>query len=95
MHLRQAQSGGAGESRTFPSMADLPPAPARTASYKPAPSADLVSTASPETDAKRPRFWVSHPTGIVDVGAEYSDNGHAKSANVIGTGRKLMKGVWW
>ena len=37
-----------------------------------------------------------HPTGIVDVGAEYTDNGHVKSANVIGTGRKLMKGVvWW
>ena len=37
-----------------------------------------------------------HPTGIIDVGAEYSDNGLVKSAYVVGTGRKLMKGVvWW
>ena len=37
-----------------------------------------------------------HPTGIIDVGAEYTENGLVKSAYVGGTGRKLMKGVvWW
>lgn len=39
---------------------------------------------------------IKHPTGIVDVGAEMSDDGHVKSAKVLRTGRKLMKGVvWW
>ncbi|KAK2467397.1 hypothetical protein APHAL10511_000632 [Amanita phalloides] len=39
---------------------------------------------------------IRHPTGIVDVGAEYAHDGMVTSAKVIGTGRKLMKGVvWW
>ncbi|KAF8622950.1 hypothetical protein AX15_006625 [Amanita polypyramis BW_CC] len=39
---------------------------------------------------------IKHPTGIVDVGAEFNNDGMVKSAKVIRTGRKLMKGVvWW
>ncbi|KIJ39031.1 hypothetical protein M422DRAFT_32891 [Sphaerobolus stellatus SS14] len=37
-----------------------------------------------------------HPSGIVDVGAEFGPDGTVKSAKVIRTGRRLMKGdVWW
>ena len=39
---------------------------------------------------------IEHPSGIVDVGAEFEENGEARSAKVIRTGRRLMKGVvWW
>lgn len=39
---------------------------------------------------------ISHPGGLVDVGAEFGDNGSVKSAQVVRTGRRLMKGVvWW
>ncbi|KAF9257855.1 DUF453-domain-containing protein [Marasmius fiardii PR-910] len=39
-----------------------------------------------------------HPSGIVDVGAEFGEGGpwDVKSAKVVRTGRRLMKGhVWW
>ncbi|KAJ7449640.1 PrpF protein [Mycena latifolia] len=39
---------------------------------------------------------IKHPSGVVDVGAEFSEDGTAKSAKVVRTGRRLMKGVvWW
>ncbi|KAJ7180595.1 PrpF protein [Mycena filopes] len=39
---------------------------------------------------------IKHPSGVVDVGAEFSSDGTAKSAKVVRTGRRLMKGdVWW
>ncbi|KAF8216416.1 DUF453 domain-containing protein [Mycena galopus ATCC 62051] len=39
---------------------------------------------------------IKHPSGLVDVGAEFSADGAAKSAKVVRTGRRLMKGVvWW
>ncbi|KAJ6493623.1 PrpF protein [Mycena vitilis] len=39
---------------------------------------------------------IKHPSGFVDVGAEFSEDGTAKSAKVVRTGRRLMKGaVWW
>lgn len=39
---------------------------------------------------------IKHPSGIVDVGAEVATDGSVKSARVIRTGRRLMKGVvWW
>ena len=39
---------------------------------------------------------IKHPSGIVDVGAEFEGNGEAKNAKVVRTGRRLMKGVvWW
>jgi 2-methylaconitate cis-trans-isomerase PrpF len=39
---------------------------------------------------------IQHPGGIVDVGAEFEENGDVKSAKVVRTGRRLMKGVvWW
>lgn len=39
---------------------------------------------------------ISHPSGVVDVGAEFSEGGTVTSAKVVRTGRRLMKGVvWW
>ncbi|PFH47404.1 hypothetical protein AMATHDRAFT_6778 [Amanita thiersii Skay4041] len=52
------------------------------------------SRARRETD---PGFIrIMHPSGTVDVGAEFSSDGVVKSAMVMRTGRRLMKGVvWW
>ena len=37
-----------------------------------------------------------HPGGLVDVGAEFGQDGDVRSAKVVRTGRRLMKGVvWW
>ncbi|KAK7051191.1 hypothetical protein VNI00_004691 [Paramarasmius palmivorus] len=37
-----------------------------------------------------------HPGGLVDVGGRFDDNGTVTSAQVVRTGRRLMKGhVWW
>ncbi|KAK7030686.1 putative isomerase YraM [Favolaschia claudopus] len=39
---------------------------------------------------------IRHPGGLVDVGAEFTEEGAAKSAKVVRTGRRLMRGVvWW
>ena len=39
---------------------------------------------------------IGHPSGFVDVGVEYADDGLVKSVYVTRTGKKLMKGdVWW
>lgn len=39
---------------------------------------------------------IKHPSGVVDVGAEFAEDGTAKSAKVVRTGKRLMKGdVWW
>ncbi|KAF9461853.1 PrpF protein, partial [Collybia nuda] len=39
---------------------------------------------------------ISHPSGVVDVGAEFSGDGTVTGAKVVRTGRRLMKGVvWW
>lgn len=38
---------------------------------------------------------LKHPGGLVDVGAEFDDDGHVRSAKVIRTGRRLMRGVVW
>jgi len=39
---------------------------------------------------------IKHPSGVVDVGAELGSDGEVKSAKVVRTGRRLMKGVvWW
>ncbi|KAF7370671.1 putative isomerase YraM [Mycena sanguinolenta] len=43
-----------------------------------------------------PMVRIKHPSGLVDVGAEFGDDGTAKSAKMVRTGRRLMKGVvWW
>lgn len=37
-----------------------------------------------------------HPSGVVDVGAEFGKGGRVASAQVVRTGRRLMQGaVWW
>lgn len=42
------------------------------------------------------RIRIRHPSGVVEVGAEFHADGEVKSAQVIRTGRRLMKGaVWW
>ncbi|EJD07016.1 DUF453-domain-containing protein [Fomitiporia mediterranea MF3/22] len=39
---------------------------------------------------------IRHPSGEVDVGADFGHDGSVMSAKVIRTGRRLMKGVvWW
>lgn len=39
---------------------------------------------------------IKHPSGVVDVGAEFGRDREVKSAKVVRTGRRLMKGVvWW
>lgn len=39
---------------------------------------------------------IKHPSGVVDVGAEFGSDGEVKNAKVVRTGRRLMKGVvWW
>ena len=38
---------------------------------------------------------IRHPGGVVDVGAEFGEDGQVKSAKVVRTGRRLMKGVVW
>ena len=42
------------------------------------------------------RVRMIHPSGLLEVGAQVDADGTVKSANVVRTGRKLMKGVvWW
>ena len=37
-----------------------------------------------------------HPSGVVEVGAEVTEDGAVESVSVVRTGRRLMKGaVWW
>ncbi|KAF8959919.1 PrpF protein [Flammula alnicola] len=38
---------------------------------------------------------IRHPGGLVDVGAEFGDDGQVKSAKVVRTGKWLMKGMVW
>ncbi|KAF8501274.1 DUF453-domain-containing protein [Gautieria morchelliformis] len=39
---------------------------------------------------------IKHPSGVVDVGAEFGQDGGVNSAKVVRTGRRLMHGaVWW
>ncbi|TBU33385.1 PrpF protein [Dichomitus squalens] len=39
---------------------------------------------------------IRHPGGSVDVGAKFGDDGSVLNAQVVRTGRRLMKGVvWW
>ena len=42
------------------------------------------------------RVRIAHPSGLLEVGTQMDADGTVKSANVVRTGRKLMKGVvWW
>ncbi|KAF8161536.1 PrpF protein [Crassisporium funariophilum] len=51
----------------------------------------LQNTGSSQDDLVR----IRHPGGLVDVGAKFGDDGQVKSAKVVRTGRRLMKGVVW
>lgn len=39
---------------------------------------------------------IKHPSGIVEVGADFGADGEVLKAKVVRTGRRIMKGVvWW
>ncbi|KAG1725485.1 PrpF protein [Suillus paluster] len=39
---------------------------------------------------------IKHPSGVVEVGADFGANGEVVKAKVVRTGRRIMKGVvWW
>ncbi|KAL0575844.1 hypothetical protein V5O48_006134 [Marasmius crinis-equi] len=49
-----------------------------------------------DKDTSQGLIRLRHPSGIVDVGAKFSEDGSVISAQVVRTGRRLMKGhVWW
>ncbi|EGN98638.1 hypothetical protein SERLA73DRAFT_181195 [Serpula lacrymans var. lacrymans S7.3] len=51
---------------------------------------------SRESDSGGGLLKIKHPSGLVDVGADFEANGTVKSAKVVRTGRMLMRGaVWW
>ncbi|TCD60914.1 hypothetical protein EIP91_009305 [Steccherinum ochraceum] len=58
---------------------------------------DIVSQGRAHKAAENPSLIrIRHPGGLVDVGADFNSNGTVKSAKVVRTGRRLMKGaVWW
>ncbi|TDL29420.1 DUF453-domain-containing protein [Rickenella mellea] len=48
------------------------------------------------TPSKGGLVKIRHPGGVVEVGAEFASDGKVKTAKVVRTGRRLMKGdVWW
>ncbi|KAH8101023.1 DUF453 domain-containing protein [Cristinia sonorae] len=50
----------------------------------------------PREDLDSSLVTVMHPSGEVEVGAEFGEDGSVKSGKVVRTGRRLMKGVvWW
>ncbi|CAA7260346.1 unnamed protein product [Cyclocybe aegerita] len=56
------------------------------------PWAIVQASKTSDTDLVR----IRHPGGLVDVGAEFGEDGQVKSAKVVRTGRFLMKGhVFW
>ncbi|EIN09921.1 DUF453-domain-containing protein [Punctularia strigosozonata HHB-11173 SS5] len=51
-----------------------------------------LQSSAPNTKIVR----IRHPSGMVDVGAEFDADGEVTSAKVVRTGRRLMTGeVWW
>ncbi|KAK1231938.1 hypothetical protein PQX77_004931 [Marasmius sp. AFHP31] len=49
-----------------------------------------------DKDTSQGLVRLRHPSGIVDVGARFDQDGSVISAQVVRTGRRLMKGhVWW
>ncbi|GJJ11661.1 hypothetical protein Clacol_005897 [Clathrus columnatus] len=56
------------------------------------------SATTNQSDPERLRqglIRMKHPSGIMDVGAQFDEEGSAISAKVIRTGRRLMQGVVW
>ncbi len=58
---------------------------------------DIVSTVwSTRNTAQGELVRIRHPGGTVDVGAKFDEDGTVLNAQVVRTGRRLMKGVvWW
>ncbi|KAI0636028.1 DUF453 domain-containing protein [Trametes polyzona] len=58
---------------------------------------EIVSKArSSRAQGERGMVRIRHPGGVVEVGAEFADDGTVRNAQVVRTGRRLMKGVvWW
>ena len=59
----------------------------------------IIKRKSPEDNDGYPRtvmVRMNHPTGTVEVGAEFGRDGEVRSAKVTRTGKRLMKGfVYW
>ncbi|TFK49682.1 DUF453-domain-containing protein [Heliocybe sulcata] len=56
---------------------------------------DIVSPLGGRANEKE-LLTIRHPGGTVDVGADMTPEGEVRSAKVVRTGRRLMKGnVWW
>jgi hypothetical protein len=57
---------------------------------------DIVNRRSNVRVERGNMIRMKHPSGVVEVGAEFDQEGHVTSAKVVRTGRRLMKGVvWW
>ncbi|PPQ91262.1 hypothetical protein CVT25_006379 [Psilocybe cyanescens] len=50
---------------------------------------------TPSNNGDLDTIRIRHPGGLVDVGADFGSDGTVKSARVIRTGRRLMKGFVW
>ncbi|OJT11044.1 3-methylitaconate isomerase [Trametes pubescens] len=57
----------------------------------------IVSRArSRRKDGDGSMIRIRHPGGVVEVGADFAEDGTVLNAQVVRTGRRLMKGVvWW
>ncbi|KAH9847669.1 PrpF protein [Lenzites betulinus] len=58
---------------------------------------EIVGKARSQSGAKQDDMVkIRHPGGMVEVGAEFADDGTVLNVQVLRTGRRLMKGsVWW
>jgi len=56
---------------------------------------DIMRKSSGSPGGDKDLVRIRHPGGLVDVGAEFGDEGEVKSAKVVRTGRRLMKGAVW
>ena len=55
----------------------------------------VVQECLADTDVLSRAIRLRHAGGIVEVGAKFNQDGHVLSANVVRTGRRLMKGHVW
>ncbi|KAI0367972.1 DUF453 domain-containing protein [Pilatotrama ljubarskyi] len=58
---------------------------------------DIVTKARSRTETSHgDMLRIRHPGGVVEVGADIAEDGEVLNAQVVRTGRRLMKGVvWW
>jgi 2-methylaconitate cis-trans-isomerase PrpF len=57
---------------------------------------DLTSSMRLRQATESGLIRIKHPSGIVEVGADFGADGEVLNAKVVRTGRRIMKGsVWW